>query len=331
MVVDQSIASPVASNGAATTSPATGTTRATSAVTLNGNATAPHAVKELQISTTANTRGPYSRPIGSEVMSLRCIALPPQNTPILSVNRARGGQFPAATEATDQLSLERYLPAEQAAHPPPGRAGRRAGGRDRGANQGRGAGESGRGAAAGRRADGEGGVTSGVQTRLEGTTLDVDAVHAQQPGHRSQRAAVNELAIVLVGADVAILAERATHIARGEENSAGAPCAAIDQLLARMVEPSRDARPRPELAGAELGLAAAAPETDLWLELERLTPVFLERRTRSATTACRAVWSRQYETWPAGGLPRPRGTSQGAAGSRGPSTPAEDRARSSRG
>src|SRR5919106_1548661 len=174
MVVDQSIASPVASNGAATTSPATGTTRATSAVTLNGNATAPHAVKELQISTTANTRGPYSRPIGSEVMSLSCIALPPQNTPILSVNGARGGQFPAATEATDQLSLERYLPAEQAAHPPPGRAGRRAGGRDRGANQGRGAGESGRGAAAGRRADGEGGVTSGVQTRLEGTTLDVD-------------------------------------------------------------------------------------------------------------------------------------------------------------
>ena len=54
--MDQSIASPVASKGAATTSPARGTTRATSAVTLNGSATAPHAVKKVQISTTAKTR-----------------------------------------------------------------------------------------------------------------------------------------------------------------------------------------------------------------------------------------------------------------------------------
>jgi hypothetical protein len=38
----QSIASPTASNGAATASPTTGTTRATSAVTRNGKATAPH-------------------------------------------------------------------------------------------------------------------------------------------------------------------------------------------------------------------------------------------------------------------------------------------------
>jgi hypothetical protein len=67
---NQSIASPVASKGAATTSPATGTTRATSAVTLNGSATTPHAVKEVQTSTTAETRTTVPRfGISSEVAS----------------------------------------------------------------------------------------------------------------------------------------------------------------------------------------------------------------------------------------------------------------------
>ena len=55
-VADQSIASPVASKGAATTSPATGTTRAASAVTLNGRATAPHPATAVQISIRANMR-----------------------------------------------------------------------------------------------------------------------------------------------------------------------------------------------------------------------------------------------------------------------------------
>jgi hypothetical protein len=48
--------SPVASKCAATTSPATGTTRATSAVALNGSATAPHPDKDVQISNRANRR-----------------------------------------------------------------------------------------------------------------------------------------------------------------------------------------------------------------------------------------------------------------------------------
>jgi hypothetical protein len=55
-VADQSIASPVASKGAATTSPATGTTRAASAVTLNGSATAPHPATDVQISIRARMR-----------------------------------------------------------------------------------------------------------------------------------------------------------------------------------------------------------------------------------------------------------------------------------
>ena len=50
------MASPAASKGVATTSPATGTTRATSAVTLNGSATAPHPARHVQISNRANTR-----------------------------------------------------------------------------------------------------------------------------------------------------------------------------------------------------------------------------------------------------------------------------------
>jgi hypothetical protein len=60
-VLDQSMASPVASKGAATTSPATGTTRATFAVTLNGSATAPHPAKDVQPSTTAKTRIGFPR------------------------------------------------------------------------------------------------------------------------------------------------------------------------------------------------------------------------------------------------------------------------------
>jgi hypothetical protein len=46
----QSIASPTASSGAAATSPTTGTIRATSAVTRNGSATAPHPESPTQAS-----------------------------------------------------------------------------------------------------------------------------------------------------------------------------------------------------------------------------------------------------------------------------------------
>ena len=48
--------SPVASKGVATASPATGTIRATSAVALNGSATAPQPARDVQISNKANTR-----------------------------------------------------------------------------------------------------------------------------------------------------------------------------------------------------------------------------------------------------------------------------------
>src|SRR5919106_3730454 len=50
------MASPVASKGVATASPATGTIRATSAVALNGSATAPQPARDVQISNRANTR-----------------------------------------------------------------------------------------------------------------------------------------------------------------------------------------------------------------------------------------------------------------------------------
>lgn len=50
------MASPVASKGVATASPATGTIRATSAVALNGSATAPQPAKDVQISNRASTR-----------------------------------------------------------------------------------------------------------------------------------------------------------------------------------------------------------------------------------------------------------------------------------
>src|ERR671925_253946 len=99
-----------------------------------------------------------------------------------------------------------------------------------------------------------------VQVDRDLTANPVDVVtafHAQQPGHRGQGAAIDELAVVLVGADVAVLAERAAHVARGEEDRARPLRAAIDQLLARMVEPGRNARAGAELAGPELGLASA--------------------------------------------------------------------------
>src|SRR5919106_5525574 len=50
------MASPVASKGVATAPPATGTIRATSAVALNGSATAPQPARDVQISNRANTR-----------------------------------------------------------------------------------------------------------------------------------------------------------------------------------------------------------------------------------------------------------------------------------
>src|SRR5262249_16706169 len=76
---------------------------------------------------------------------------------------------------------------------------------------------------------------------------------AQRPRHRSQCARVRLLAVVFVSADVAILAEGAPHVARGEKDRARAFRAAIEQLLPGMMEMRADPRTGGELASAELG------------------------------------------------------------------------------
>jgi hypothetical protein len=81
-----SIASPAASNGVATASPATGTMRATSAVALNGSATAPHPAKDVQISKRAKTRiGPFPSMAGEKAV------IPIERDHRISVPR-RGGR-----------------------------------------------------------------------------------------------------------------------------------------------------------------------------------------------------------------------------------------------
>src|SRR5262245_21244956 len=89
--------------------------------------------------------------------------------------------------------------------------------------------------------------------RIAADPVDVVAAfHAQPPGHRRQRARRNDFAVVLVGRDIAVLAKRAAHVARGEEYRPRALAPAVDELLAGMVEVARNARPGGELAGADL-------------------------------------------------------------------------------
>src|SRR5262245_56615389 len=77
--------------------------------------------------------------------------------------------------------------------------------------------------------------------------------HAQQPRHRRQRTRGDGAAVVFIGGDVAVLAERAAHVAGGEEDRARAPRAAIDQLFPQMMKVRGYARVGAELTRAEVG------------------------------------------------------------------------------
>src|SRR5205823_13965179 len=107
-----------------------------------------------------------------------------------------------------------------------------------------------------------------VNDDLTADPIDVVATFtAQHPRHRRQCAWVCLLAVVLVSADVPILAEGAPHVARGEKDRARALRAAIEQLLARVMEMRADPRTRGKFAGAELGtchpIDAAIPRTEI--------------------------------------------------------------------
>jgi hypothetical protein len=95
----------------------------------------------------------------------------------------------------------------------------------------------------------------------------VAALAAQLPGHGGQYPGVDFLAVVLVGADVAVLAERAPHVAGGEEDRARALGAAVEDLLAGVVELRADARARSKLADAELGAGDAVDAAVPWAEV----------------------------------------------------------------
>ena len=95
----------------------------------------------------------------------------------------------------------------------------------------------------------------------------VTAFAAQRPGHCRQRPRVRLLAVVLVGADVAVLTEGTAHVAGSEEDRARACRPPIEQLLAGMMEVRADARGRGELAGTKL-LARHAVNTAIpWTEI----------------------------------------------------------------
>src|SRR5262249_27863739 len=93
-----------------------------------------------------------------------------------------------------------------------------------------------------------------VNNDLTAHPIDIVATFAaQRPRHCRQCARVRLLAVVFVSADVPILAEGAPHVARGEKDRARALRAAIEQLLAGMMEMGADPRTGGELASAELG------------------------------------------------------------------------------
>src|SRR4030095_15981788 len=98
--------------------------------------------------------------------------------------------------------------------------------------------------------------------------VDVVATCAsQRPRHRRERARVRLFAVVLVGADVAVLAKRTPHVTGGEEDRARAFRATVEQLLTGVMEMRADPRSRGELAGAELRACrpvdTAIPRTEI--------------------------------------------------------------------
>src|SRR5262249_26994191 len=135
-----------------------------------------------------------------------------------------------------------------------------------------------------------------VDDDLAADPIDVVAgLTAQRPCHRRKRTRVSLLAIVFVGADVAILAEGASHIAGGEEDRARTFRAAVKQLLAGVMEMRADPRSGSELAGAELSTCrtvdTAIPRTKIAVgehpigklaaQLEQAWPVHCRRQWRA--------------------------------------------------
>src|SRR5215469_11063820 len=107
-----------------------------------------------------------------------------------------------------------------------------------------------------------------VDNHLPTHPIDVVATFtAQRPRHRRERAWVCLLAVVLVSRDVAILAKGTSHVAGGEEDRARAFRAAVEQLLAGVMEMRAEPRSRGEFAGTELGtrqaIEAAIPRTEI--------------------------------------------------------------------
>src|SRR5262245_59502029 len=107
-----------------------------------------------------------------------------------------------------------------------------------------------------------------VNNHLAAHPVDVVAAFAaQRPRHRRECARVRLFAVVLVGADVAVLAKRTSHVTGGEEDRARAFRAAVEQFLASVMEMRADPRSRGEFAGAELGarraIDTAIPRTEI--------------------------------------------------------------------
>src|SRR5262252_1843390 len=107
-----------------------------------------------------------------------------------------------------------------------------------------------------------------VDNDLTAYPIDIVATFAaQRPRHRRECARVSLLTVVLVGRDVAVLAERTSHVAGGEEDRARAFRAAVEQLLAGVMEMRADPRSRGEFAGPEFGtpqaIDATIPRTEI--------------------------------------------------------------------
>jgi hypothetical protein len=107
-----------------------------------------------------------------------------------------------------------------------------------------------------------------VNDDLAADPIDIVATFAaERPRYGRQCAGIRLLAVVLIRADVPVLAEGAPHVARSEEDRARALRAAIEKLFAGMMEMRADPRRGGELTGAELGarhpVDAAIPRTEI--------------------------------------------------------------------
>src|SRR5262249_38498860 len=94
-------------------------------------------------------------------------------------------------------------------------------------------------------------IDDGMEVNNDLAAYPIDVVTtfaAQRPRHSRERARVCLLTVVLVGRDVAILAKRTPHVARGEEDRARPFGAAVEQLLPSVMEIRAYPRSRGEFA-----------------------------------------------------------------------------------